>query len=164
MAPAKPTEVFEPTARQEGTVERKPQPRLKYINRQQQLLHPIDVERLVEADHPVRAIWELVGRMNLEGYYESIGAVEGAAGREAFDPQLLISVWIYAYSQKVGSAREIALPLRSSLSMVDGTGSGELSHSVGLSSRASRGAGSAVCAGVGSVEPGGMGSFGTGDA
>ena len=85
-----------------------PKPRLKSINRQQQLLHPIDVERLVEADHPVRAIWELVGRMNLEGYYQSIGAVEGAAGREAFDPQLLISVWIYAYSQKVSSAREIA--------------------------------------------------------
>jgi transposase len=108
MAPAKATEAFEPTARQEGAVEAKPKPRLKFINRQQQLLHPIDVERLVEADHPVRAIWELVGRMNLEGYYQSIGAVEGAAGREAFDPQLLISVWIYAYSQKVGSAREIA--------------------------------------------------------
>lgn len=99
MVLAKPTE---------DGVEKKPQPRLKYINRQQQLLHPIDVERLVEADHPVRAIWELVGRMNLDGYYESIEAVEGAAGREAFDPQLLISVWIYAYSQKVSSAREIA--------------------------------------------------------
>jgi transposase len=108
MAPAKPTEGFEPTAREEEAVEMKPKPRLKFINRQQQLLHPIDVERLVEADHPVRAIWELVGRMNLEGYYQSIGAVEGAAGREAFDPQLLISLWIYAYSQKVGSAREIA--------------------------------------------------------
>src|SRR5262245_50649464 len=99
MVLAKPTE---------DGVEKKPQPRLKYINRQQQLLHPIDVERLVEADHPVRAIWELVGRMDLDGYYESIEAVEGAAGREAFDPQLLISVWIYAYSQKVSSAREIA--------------------------------------------------------
>jgi transposase len=102
MVPAK------PTAREGEAVEVKPKPRLKSINRQQQLLHPIDVERLVEADHPVRAIWELVGRMSLEGYYQSIGAVEGAAGREAFDPQLLISVWIYAYSQKVSSAREIA--------------------------------------------------------
>jgi hypothetical protein len=38
MAPAKATEAFEPTARQEGAVEAKPKPRLKFINRQQQLL------------------------------------------------------------------------------------------------------------------------------
>lgn len=29
-------------------------------------------------------------------------------GRSAFDPQLLISLWIYAYSQGIGSAREVA--------------------------------------------------------
>jgi transposase len=29
-------------------------------------------------------------------------------GRPAFDPQLLISLWIYAYSQRIGSAREVA--------------------------------------------------------
>jgi hypothetical protein len=74
MAPAKPSEALEKEA-----VQAPPQPRLKFINRQQQLLHPIDVEQLVEADHPVRAIWQLVGRMNLEPYYQSIGAVEGVA-------------------------------------------------------------------------------------
>jgi len=86
----------------------RPQPRLKFINRRQLLLRQIDVEQLVAEDHPVRAIWELVGRMDLERYYQSIGAVEGVAGREPFDPQLLISLWIYAYSQKVSSAREVA--------------------------------------------------------
>jgi transposase len=29
-------------------------------------------------------------------------------GRAAFDPQLLISLWVYAYSLGIGSAREIA--------------------------------------------------------
>jgi transposase len=29
-------------------------------------------------------------------------------GRPAFDPQLLISLWVYAYSQEIGSAREVA--------------------------------------------------------
>jgi transposase len=29
-------------------------------------------------------------------------------GRPAFDPQLLISLWVYAYSQGIGSAREVA--------------------------------------------------------
>jgi transposase len=37
----------------------------------------------------------------------SIQAVEGVAGREAWDPRLLGSLWIYAYSRGIGSAREV---------------------------------------------------------
>ena len=84
-----------------------PQPRVKAINRQQLQLHPIEVDRLVEDDHPVRAIWELVGRMNLAPCYAAIKAVEGVGGREATDPRLLISLWVFAYSDGVSAAREI---------------------------------------------------------
>jgi transposase len=82
--------------------------RLKQINRQQMLLRPVEVEKLVEQDHPVRAIWELVGRLDLGPFYVEIEAVEGVAGRPVWDPQLLISLWIYAYKDGVSSAREIA--------------------------------------------------------
>jgi len=82
--------------------------RRKLINRQQMLLRPVEVEKLVEEDHPVRAIWELVGRMNLEPFYAEIESVEGVAGRPVWDPQLLISLWLYAYKDGVSSAREIA--------------------------------------------------------
>jgi len=82
--------------------------RLKQINRQQMLLRPVEVEKLVEQDHPVRAIWELVGRLDLGPFYVDIEAVEGVAGRPVWDPQLLISLWIYAYKDGVSSAREIA--------------------------------------------------------
>lgn len=81
--------------------------RVKAINRRQLLLRPVDVESLIEADHPARAIWELVGRLELESYYRAIKAVEGEAGRCANDPRLLISLWLYAYSRGVSSAREI---------------------------------------------------------
>jgi transposase len=81
--------------------------RLKQINRQQMLLRPVEVEKLVEQDHPVRAIWELVGRLDLGPFYVDIEAVEGVAGRPVWDPQLLISLWIYAYKDGVSSAREI---------------------------------------------------------
>ncbi|MEI9478669.1 MAG: IS1182 family transposase [Deltaproteobacteria bacterium] len=81
--------------------------RLKPINRQQLLLRPVEVEKLVEEDHPVRAIWELVGQLNLEPFYAEIQSVEGVAGRPVWDPQLLISLWIYAYKDGVSSAREI---------------------------------------------------------
>jgi transposase len=82
--------------------------RLKYVNRQQMILRAIDVERLIAADHPARAIWELVGRLDLSGFTAEIDSLEGEAGRPAYDPQLLISLWIYAYSEGVSSAREVA--------------------------------------------------------
>jgi transposase len=89
-------------------VEAKPAVRRKPINRQQLLLRPVEVEKLIEEGHPVRAIWELVGWLNLEPFYADIEAVEGVAGRPVWDPQLLISLWIYAYKDGVSSAREIA--------------------------------------------------------
>jgi len=82
--------------------------RRKEINRQQMVLRPVEVEKLVDLDHPVRAIWELVGRLNLESFYDEIESVEGVAGRPVWDPRLLISLWIYAYKDGVSSAREIA--------------------------------------------------------
>jgi transposase len=79
--------------------------RLKGVDRTQMLLRPVIVEELVPDDHPARAIWEFVGRLDLGRYLESVRAMEGAAGRPAFDPQLLVSLWIYSYSRGVSSAR-----------------------------------------------------------
>jgi transposase len=83
-------------------------PRVKPVDRSQLTWQMLDVERLIEAGHPARAIWELVGRLNLEGFYAPIGAVEGSAGRTPWDPRLLVSLWVYAYSRGISSAREIA--------------------------------------------------------
>lgn len=82
--------------------------RVKSINRTQMLLRSIDVEKLVEEDHPVRAIWEMVGQLDLSAIYERIEAGEGKAGQSAHDPRLLMSLWIYAYSDGVSSAREVS--------------------------------------------------------
>jgi transposase len=78
------------------------------VNRQQLVLRSVDVEKLVEEDHAVRAIWELVDKADLEPFYEAIEAVEGEAGCSAWDPRVLISLWLYAYSRAVSSGREIA--------------------------------------------------------
>ena len=58
-----------------------PKPRLQPINRNQLLLRPVDVEQLVGPDHLVRAIWELVGRLDLSSYTAEVKSVEGEAGR-----------------------------------------------------------------------------------
>lgn len=81
--------------------------RLVHVDRRQLCWTMLDVDRLVDEDHPVRAIWELVGRLDLSAFVNRIGSCEGGAGRPAFDPQLLVSLWIYAYSRGIGSAREV---------------------------------------------------------
>lgn len=91
----------------ERPAEPRPKPRVQVIDRRQMVLRPMAVEQLIGDDHPARAIWELVGQRDLGGFYAEIKAVEGSAGREPVDPQLLISLWIYAYSEKISSAREI---------------------------------------------------------
>jgi transposase len=78
------------------------------VNRQQMSWRAVDVERLIGEDHPARAIWALVGRLNLRAFYQAIASSAEEGGRLAFDPQLLISLWVYAYSQGIGSAREVA--------------------------------------------------------
>ncbi len=83
-------------------------PRLVSVDRRQMVLRAIEVERLIEEDHPARAIWELVGRLDLSRYYAEIAAVEGRAGRDHTDPQVLISLWLYAYSRGISSGREVA--------------------------------------------------------
>jgi len=56
----------------------------------------------------VRSSWELIGRLHLSLYHAQVEAVEGHAGRDHIAPQLLISLWLYAYSRRISSAREVA--------------------------------------------------------
>jgi transposase len=84
------------------------QPLIRYVNRQQMSWRAVDVEHLIGEDHPARAIWALVGRLDLSAFYGAIESSVEEGGRPAFDPQLLISLWVYAYSQGIGSAREVA--------------------------------------------------------
>lgn len=83
-------------------------PRFELIDREQMVLRSINVEQLVDDDHPVRAIWEFVGLLDLSSFCEGIRAVEGGRGRPTYNPRLMISLWIYANSSGVNSARQIA--------------------------------------------------------
>lgn len=82
-------------------------PRYEAIDREQLCWRPIDIERLIGPEHAARAVWEFVGGLDLSSYQEQARAVEGRAGRPGWDPRLLVSVWVYAYSKGVGSARAI---------------------------------------------------------
>lgn len=84
------------------------EPLMRRINREQMCWRAVDVERLIDEDHPARAIWELIGRLDLSRYYARIECSVEEGGRPAIEPRLLISLWIYAYSLGIGAARELA--------------------------------------------------------
>lgn len=84
------------------------EPLIRYVDRRQMSWRAVDVERLIEEEHLARAIWELVGQLDLSSFYARIASSAVEGGRPAFDPRLLISLWVYAYSQGIGSAREVA--------------------------------------------------------
>jgi transposase len=83
-------------------------PRLVCANRAQLLLRPVDLEALVPEDHTARIMWRFVTRLDLSAFLAPILAREGEPGRPAIDPRILLTLWLYATSQGIGSAREVA--------------------------------------------------------
>ena len=81
--------------------------RLKAVDRQQICLRVVDAERLIEEDHPARAIWDLLKQVDLSRFSAGIRAVEGRAGRDAGDPRVLIALWLYALSRGLREARAL---------------------------------------------------------
>jgi transposase len=66
-----------------------------------------DLDATLPDDHPARAIWAFLERVDLSAFYASIKSVEGHAGHPTTDPQVLLALWLYATSEGVGSARQI---------------------------------------------------------
>ena len=66
-----------------------------------------DLDSLIAEDHPVRAVWAIVERLDLSAFYAPIKAIEGGPGHAASDPRVPVALWIYACAEGVGSAREI---------------------------------------------------------
>jgi transposase len=83
-------------------------PRFEFVNRAQLVFRTIDVEQLIAPDHPARAVWEFLGRLDLTAFSAAVQVYEGARGRAAYDPRLLISLWVYSYSRGITAGREIA--------------------------------------------------------
>lgn len=66
-----------------------------------------DLDSTLPPDHPARAIWALLERLDLSGFYAQIRAVIGAPGRPPTDPRVLLALWVYATVEGISSAREL---------------------------------------------------------
>ena len=65
-------------------------------------------EDTLPAQHRARVLWAVTGELDLSGFTRHAKAVDGRAGRPTYSPRMLLTLWLYATSCGVGSAREIA--------------------------------------------------------
>jgi transposase len=66
------------------------------------------LDQLLPPDHAARIVWAFVERLDLAEFYADIKAVEGHVGRSPVDPAILLSLWLLATIDGVGSARRLA--------------------------------------------------------
>ena len=82
-------------------------PRVQSAVRNQVELRACDLDSALPAEHQARAVWAFVQALDLQALYGQIRAVEGNVGRSPIDPAILMSLWLYATLDGVGSAREL---------------------------------------------------------
>lgn len=83
-------------------------PRLRRAERSQAELRAFSLDELIAPDHPARLVWRFVEGLDVSDLLAGIKAVEGHVGRPAADPRILVSLWLFATIDGVGSARRLA--------------------------------------------------------
>jgi transposase len=67
-----------------------------------------DLDSLLSDDHPVRAVWQVLEKLDLAEFYSQIKATTTRPGHPAIDPAILLALWVFATAQGIGSARQLA--------------------------------------------------------
>jgi transposase len=65
------------------------------------------LEDLLTPEHHARTVWRFVEGLDLTRLLDAIRAREGAPGRPATDPRILVALWLFATIEGVGSARAL---------------------------------------------------------
>jgi transposase len=65
------------------------------------------LDDLLTPDHHARTVWDFVQGLDLTPLLDTIRAVEGGPGRPATDPHIVVSLWLLATVEGIGSARAL---------------------------------------------------------
>jgi len=82
-------------------------PRLRRADRAQVVMRPCSLDETLAATHLARELWWLVDKLGVTLFENTIRARGSTPGRAATDPRILLTLWIYATTDGVGSGREI---------------------------------------------------------
>jgi transposase len=86
----------------------KPKPRVAEPQRRQGVIRFGMPEDTLAATHAARVLREVVGMLDLSAFLGGVKAVDGTVGRKTLSPRMKLTLWLYAISTGVGSARELA--------------------------------------------------------
>lgn len=67
----------------------------------------LSLDQMLPRDHRARIVWDFVSRLDLEPLYEQIEVTDNTPGRDAICPEILVSLWLLATLDGIGSAREV---------------------------------------------------------
>lgn len=79
--------------------------RLETAERGQIELQQSSLDELLSPDHLARQVWDYVEGLDLGVLYGRVRTTVQSSGRPAIDPAILMSLWLYATLDGVGSAR-----------------------------------------------------------
>src|SRR3984957_12377829 len=83
-------------------------PRLRRPDRDQMILTPGSLDTMLPADHPARLVDAFVARLDLGPLRDAIKPRGAPPGPPAAAPAVLVTLWLYATVDGIGSARELA--------------------------------------------------------
>ena len=70
-------------------------------------------EDTLAGDHIARLLWRVVATLDVSAFTARAKAIEGHTGRGVTSVHMLLTLWLYATSQGIGSARKIARQIKS---------------------------------------------------
>lgn len=65
-------------------------------------------EDALPPSHPARLLWDVLGGFDLAAFAAEVTSVSGEAGRPLLSPRMMLTLWLFAITEGVGSARKIA--------------------------------------------------------
>ncbi len=79
--------------------------RLSTAERRQVGFQQSSLDDLLAGDHRAREVWDYVEGLDLSSFYGRVQTTVQGSGRPATDPAILVSLWLYATLEGIGSAR-----------------------------------------------------------
>ncbi|WP_145078118.1 IS1182 family transposase [Aureliella helgolandensis] len=70
-------------------------------------MHMLSLEDMLPRDHRARIVWSFVKTLDLEPLYEKIVVTKSTVGRNSIAPEILVSLWLLATLDGIGTAREL---------------------------------------------------------
>lgn len=81
--------------------------RVSRPHRTQVEMQLLSLEGMLPKDHRARIVWSFVKTLDLEALYAKIVVTKDTVGRNGIAPEILVSLWLLATLDGIGSAREL---------------------------------------------------------